>query len=76
MSNHFQVVNRIQKLRETAQLEPTDLIDVYYESADNSNNTLEEILQSQDQYIRDVLGNSLVPKAVATSDMVEDSDRV
>ncbi|XP_073360353.1 isoleucine--tRNA ligase, cytoplasmic-like, partial [Aegilops tauschii subsp. strangulata] len=71
-----EVVNRIQKLRETAQLEPTDLIDVYYESADNSNNTLEEILQSQDQYIRDVLGNSLVPKAVATSDMVEDSDRV
>uniref|UniRef100_A0A452XPN1 Uncharacterized protein n=1 Tax=Aegilops tauschii subsp. strangulata TaxID=200361 RepID=A0A452XPN1_AEGTS len=70
------VVNRIQKLRKTAQLEPTDLIDVYYESVDNSNNTLEEILRSQDQYIRDVLGNSLVPKAAATSDMVEDSDRV
>ncbi|EMS62671.1 Isoleucyl-tRNA synthetase, cytoplasmic [Triticum urartu] len=64
-----EVVNRIQKLRKTAQLEPTDLIDVYYESVDNSN-TLEEILQSQDQYIRDVLGNSLVPKAAATSDMV------
>ncbi|VAI81042.1 unnamed protein product [Triticum turgidum subsp. durum] len=64
-----EVVNRIQKLRKTAQLEPTDLIDVYYESVDNSN-TLEEILQSQDQYVRDVLGNSLVPKAAATSDMV------
>ncbi|EMS56737.1 hypothetical protein TRIUR3_26898 [Triticum urartu] len=60
---------RIQKLRKTAQLEPTDLIDVYYESVDNSSNTLEEILQSQDQCIRDVLGNSLVPKAAATSDM-------
>lgn len=65
-----EVVNKIQKLRKTAQLEPTDLIDVYYKSVNDDSNALEEIVQSQDQYIRDVLGNSLVPKAMAPSDMV------
>lgn len=47
-----QVVNRIQKLRKTAQLEPTDPVDVYYESAGNDKNTLEEILKSQASYNR------------------------
>lgn len=42
----IQVVNKIQKLRKIAQLEPTDLVDVYYKSEDD-NNTLKEILQSQ-----------------------------
>uniref|UniRef100_A0ACD5UJZ9 Uncharacterized protein n=1 Tax=Avena sativa TaxID=4498 RepID=A0ACD5UJZ9_AVESA len=65
-----EVVNKIQKLRKTAQLEPTDLIDVYYKSADGGSSRFEEILQSQDQKIREVLGNSLVPMAVAPSDMV------
>jgi len=65
-----EVVNKIQKLRKTAQLEPTDLIDVYYKSVDGGSNRFEEILQSQDQKIREVLGNSLVPMAVAPSDMV------
>jgi isoleucyl-tRNA synthetase len=96
MSNSVQVVNKIQKLRKTAQLEPTDLIDVYYKPVDDCSSRLEEILQSQasqisqikflvsetgtsfhenyyfvqDQYIREVLGNSLVPKAMAPSDTV------
>ena len=47
MSNSVQVVNKIQKLRKTAQLEPTDLIDVYYKPADDVSSRLEEILQSQ-----------------------------
>jgi hypothetical protein len=45
-----QVVNRIQKLRKTAQLEPTDPVDVYYESAGDDKDTLEEILKSQVSY--------------------------
>ncbi|KAF7061802.1 hypothetical protein CFC21_068468 [Triticum aestivum] len=64
-----EVVNKIQKLRKVAQLEPTDLVDVYYKSEDD-NNTLQEILQSQDQYIRDVLGSSPIPKAMAQSYVV------
>jgi isoleucyl-tRNA synthetase len=47
-----QVVNRIQKLRKTAQLKPTDPVDVYYESVGNDKNTLEEILKSQVSYNR------------------------
>lgn len=46
----MQVVNRIQKLRKTAQLEPADPVDVYYESVGNDKNTLEEILKSQVSY--------------------------
>lgn len=42
-----QVVNRIQKLRKTAQLEPSDPVDVYYKSSGNDKNTLEQILKSQ-----------------------------
>lgn len=47
ISTSVQVVNRIQKLRKTAQLEPADPVDVYYESVGNDKNTLEEILKSQ-----------------------------
>ncbi|XP_006656298.1 isoleucine--tRNA ligase, cytoplasmic-like [Oryza brachyantha] len=65
-----EVVNRIQKLRKTAQLEPTDLVDVYYKPLDDEKNTLVEILQSQDQYIRDALGNPLIPKVVAPPEAV------
>jgi hypothetical protein len=50
ISTSVQVVNRIQKLRKTAQLEPADPVDVYYESVGNDKNTLEEILKSQVSY--------------------------
>lgn len=47
ISISVQVVNRIQKLRKTAQLEPSDPVDVYYKSAGNDKSTLEQILKSQ-----------------------------
>jgi hypothetical protein len=50
ISTSVQVVNRIQKLRKTAQLEPADPVDVYYKSVGNDKNTLEEILKSQVSY--------------------------
>ncbi|CAN6194017.1 unnamed protein product [Urochloa humidicola] len=65
-----EVVNRIQKLRKTAQLEPSDPVDVYYKSAGSDKNTLEGILKSQDQYIREALGSPLVPKEMAPTDVV------
>lgn len=54
----LQVVNRIQKLRKTSQLKPTDLVDVYYRSQDNGNNSLEKILQSQVSKV--ILANRLL----------------
>jgi isoleucyl-tRNA synthetase len=54
MSNSVQVVNKIQKLRKTAQLEPTDLIDVYYKPVDDGSSKLEEILQSQASQISQI----------------------
>jgi len=65
-----EVVNRIQKLRKTAQLEPSDPVDVYYKSVDHGKNSLGEILNSQVQYIRDALGSPLVPKEMAPTDVV------
>uniref|UniRef100_J3LA99 isoleucine--tRNA ligase n=1 Tax=Oryza brachyantha TaxID=4533 RepID=J3LA99_ORYBR len=65
-----EVVNRIQKLKKTAQLRPTDLVDIYYSSQDSGDSSLEKILQLQDQYIRDALGSSLTSKAEAQADML------
>ncbi|KAM0823414.1 hypothetical protein ACQ4PT_070885 [Festuca glaucescens] len=63
------VVNKIKKLRK--KLRPTDLINVYYMTVDlNNSSRLEEFLQSNDQYIRGVLGTPLVPRAMAPSDTV------
>jgi isoleucyl-tRNA synthetase len=42
-----EVVNKIQKLKKTAQLRLTDPVDVYYSSQDSSDSSLEKILQSQ-----------------------------
>jgi len=47
ISISVQVVNRIQKLRKTVQLEPSDPVDVYYKSVDHDKNSLGEILNSQ-----------------------------
>ncbi|KAG2613221.1 hypothetical protein PVAP13_4KG344900 [Panicum virgatum] len=65
-----EVVNRIQKLRKTVQLEPSDPVDVYYKSVDHDKNSLGEILNSQVKYIRDALGSPLVPKEMAPIDVV------
>ncbi|KAG0535177.1 hypothetical protein BDA96_04G343700 [Sorghum bicolor] len=65
-----EVVSRIQKLRKTAQLKPTGPVDVYYESVGNDKNTLEEILKSQGQYVRDTLGSPIIPKEMAPRDVV------
>ncbi|XP_022897976.1 isoleucine--tRNA ligase, cytoplasmic-like [Olea europaea var. sylvestris] len=56
-----EVVNRVQKLRKKAALEPTDLVEVYFKSLDENKTKLEEILESQELYVRDALGSSLLP---------------
>nr|CAD1839759.1 unnamed protein product [Ananas comosus var. bracteatus] len=65
-----EVVNRIQKLRKKAGLEPTDLVEVYYKSLDSDQAVLENILRSQDQYIREALGSPLLQQTLAPPDAV------
>ncbi|KAI8554307.1 hypothetical protein RHMOL_Rhmol05G0088500 [Rhododendron molle] len=42
-----EVVNRIQKLRKKAALEPTDMVEVYFKSLDEDESTSQQILNSQ-----------------------------
>ncbi|CAI9785783.1 unnamed protein product [Fraxinus pennsylvanica] len=59
-----EVVNRVQKLRKKAALEPTDMVEVYFKSLDENKSKLQEILESQELYVRDVLGSSLLPSSL------------
>ncbi|KAI3840191.1 hypothetical protein MKX03_013850, partial [Papaver bracteatum] len=55
-----EIVNRIQKLRKKAGLEPTDMVEVYYESLDDDK-SLQNVVNLQESYIRDALGSPLLP---------------
>ncbi|KAI4335393.1 hypothetical protein L6164_014039 [Bauhinia variegata] len=41
------IVSRIQKLRKEVALEPTDIVEVYFESLDNDKSICERVLHSQ-----------------------------
>ncbi|KDP34784.1 hypothetical protein JCGZ_10564 [Jatropha curcas] len=56
-----EVVNRIQKLRKKVALEPTDVVDVYFQCSDEDKSKLERVLNSQGQYIRDAIGTPVLP---------------
>ncbi|XP_027168182.1 isoleucine--tRNA ligase, cytoplasmic [Coffea eugenioides] len=55
-----EVVNRIQKLRKKAGLEPTDTVEVYFESLDEDKSISQQILEAQEANIRDALGCPLL----------------
>ncbi|XP_071742036.1 isoleucine--tRNA ligase, cytoplasmic-like isoform X2 [Rutidosis leptorrhynchoides] len=55
-----EVVNRIQKLRKKSALEPTDLVEVYFESLDKDASVSTGILKSQEAYIKEALGSQLL----------------
>ncbi|CAA7028363.1 unnamed protein product [Microthlaspi erraticum] len=59
-----EIVNRIQKLRKKSGLEPTDTVEVYIESMDKDECALQQIVKSQEQYIRDSIGSSLLPSSL------------
>lgn len=46
-SNPYQIVNRIQKLRKKAALEPTDMMEAYFESLDQDKSVSQRVLHSQ-----------------------------
>ncbi|KAI4305042.1 hypothetical protein L6164_028432 [Bauhinia variegata] len=55
-----EIVNRIQKLRKKVALEPTDMVEVYFESLDNDKSICERVLHSQELYIRNAIGSPLL----------------
>ncbi|KAJ9566388.1 hypothetical protein OSB04_002354 [Centaurea solstitialis] len=62
-----EVVNRIQKLRKKSALEPTDLVEVYFNSLDKDTSVSAQMLRSQETYIKEALGSpllnfSMIPK--------------
>ncbi|GKV06154.1 hypothetical protein SLEP1_g18078 [Rubroshorea leprosula] len=59
-----EVVNRIQKLRKKVGLEPTDLVEVYFESLDEDKAAIEQVLSSQENYIKDAIGSPLLSCSV------------
>ncbi|XP_031380711.1 isoleucine--tRNA ligase, cytoplasmic [Punica granatum] len=64
-----EVVNRIQKLRKKVGLEPTDVVEVYFEALDKDS-SLEQVLNSQESYIREAIGSPLLPSSLLPSDAV------
>lgn len=59
-----EVVNRIQKLRKKAGLEPIDFVEVYFESIDEDKSISQQVLNSQEHYIRDAIGSPLLPSSL------------
>ncbi|KAL3653307.1 hypothetical protein CASFOL_002988 [Castilleja foliolosa] len=59
-----EIVNRVQKLRKKAGLEPTDLVEVFFKSLDEDKNVSREILESQALYIKEAIGSLLLPASV------------
>ncbi|KAJ4723257.1 Isoleucine--tRNA ligase, cytoplasmic [Melia azedarach] len=59
-----EIVNRIQKLRKKAALEPTDVVEVYFESLDEDQSLSQQVLSSQENYIRDAIGSPLLPSNI------------
>ncbi|KAJ6741156.1 SOLEUCYL-TRNA SYNTHETASE [Salix purpurea] len=55
-----EVVNRIQKLRKKVGLEPTDAVEVYFESLDEDKSISQQVLNSQELYMRDSIGSPLL----------------
>ncbi|KAK1416993.1 hypothetical protein QVD17_26115 [Tagetes erecta] len=55
-----EVVSRIQKLRKKSALESTDSVEVYFKSLDEDVTVSAEILKSQETYIKEALGCSLL----------------
>lgn len=65
-----EVVNRIQKLRKKIALEPTDVVEVYFESLDEDKSVSQQVLNSQEHYIRDAIGSPLLPSSTLPSHAV------
>ncbi|KAF9583789.1 isoleucine--tRNA ligase [Lunasporangiospora selenospora] len=56
-----EVINRVQRLRKKAGLEPTDMIHMYYEFTQDLNSALEQVIKEQEETLVKVLKRTLYP---------------
>eukprot|EP00249_Psilotum_nudum_P022420 c28510_g1_i1 orf=452-4015(-) len=63
-----EIINRVQKLRKRAGLEPTDTVEVFLEVLANKKESdspiLKRVIKSQASYIRECLGSPLLPSVL------------
>ncbi|KAL1188035.1 Isoleucine--tRNA ligase, cytoplasmic [Cardamine amara subsp. amara] len=71
-----EVVNRIQKLRKNSCLEPTDIVEVYIEQLNMEKSLVQQVLHSQEQYIREKIGSPLLQSTLMPPDVVIISELV
>ncbi|KAG7583039.1 Aminoacyl-tRNA synthetase class Ia [Arabidopsis suecica] len=69
-----EIVNRIQKLRKKSCLEPTNFVEVYFESLDMDDYVVQRVLCSQEQYIKEKIGSPLLHCTLMPPDVVIISD--
>ncbi|KAG7615473.1 Isoleucine--tRNA ligase, cytoplasmic [Arabidopsis thaliana] len=65
-----EIVNRIQKLRKKSGLEPTDFVEVYFQSLDEDESVSKQVLVSQEQNIKDSIGSTLLLSTLMPSHAV------
>ncbi|KAH7404650.1 hypothetical protein KP509_15G036400 [Ceratopteris richardii] len=70
-----EIVNRVQKLRKKAGLEPTDSVEIFFRTLGSKNdgqknNTLERIFKMQASYIQEAIGSPIFEMDMLPSDAV------
>lgn len=69
-----EIVNRVQKLRKKAGLEPTDIVEIFFEPLKSGNGqescTLQRVVESQASYIQEALGSPLLQMNLLPSDAI------
>ncbi|KAF9967678.1 isoleucine--tRNA ligase [Mortierella alpina] len=74
-----EIINRVQRLRKKAGLEPTDMIHMYYEFTQDMNQALEQVIQQQEETLVRVLKRSLYPiasKKASDAVIIEEAQEV
>ncbi|CAH9101166.1 unnamed protein product [Cuscuta europaea] len=56
-----EIINRVQKLKKKSALEPTDAVLVYFRTLDDDNSVSQQVLETQEEYITEAIGTSLLP---------------
>lgn len=67
-----EIVNRVQKLRKKAGLEPTDLVEIFFESLKSGQEIcpLQRVAESQTSYIQEALGSPLLQMKLLPLDAI------
>ncbi|KAF9314555.1 isoleucine--tRNA ligase [Podila horticola] len=74
-----EIINRVQRLRKKANLEPTDMIHMYYEFTQDMNNALEQVIKGQEESLVKSLKRTLYPissKKSADAIIIEEAQEV